>query len=352
MHPRIISCPCALWSEPKRLAFALEGSDEEYLLPMIPWLFPGDQKVSYTRSEHYQGGKQKKTMQENKRRAALADFLRSRRARLTPEQAGLPTGPHRRATGLRREDVAFLAGISVTWYTWLEQGRTITASADLVERLSQALQLSADERDHLFLLAGHPLATDQLTPALQLPLRLQSLLDALDPCPAHIRNHRWDVLAWNKAEVFLVTDWEALPVPERNAARNYLMNPAIQQRQKNWEQGVRETAAHLRMDYARHMNDSAFLELIERLRQNDAFEHWWSDQEVLQERGGPLELRHPLVGQLALERLTVVVEQEPFLTLRVLLPFPGTDGREKLERIIQSNFQAPPKSYPFGRQKQ
>lgn len=276
-------------------------------------------------------------MPDNKQRAALADFLRTRRARLTPEQVGLPAWPHRRAVGLRREEVAFLAGISVTWYTWLEQGRAITASEDLVERLSQVLQLNADERRHLFTLAGHPLPKGVTTLVAQLPSRFQWLLDALDPCLAHLRNHRWDVLAWNRAESFLITDWAALPVLERNAAWNYFNNPRRQQEHVNWEQGARETVAHMRMDYARHMSDPAFTALIERLRKNATFERWWSDQEILQERGGPLELYHPRVGQLAFERLTVVVEQEPLLTLRVLLPFPGTDGREKLARIIDMN---------------
>lgn len=275
-------------------------------------------------------------MDEKERRAALADFLRTRRARLGPAEMGLPLWGQRRTPGLRREEVAMLTGIGVTWYTWLEQGRDVKASEELLERLGKVLRLSTDERRHLFILAGYPPPRDLPEPRESLQPQLQALLDALDPCPAHIRNQRWDILGWNEADVSLFTDWGSLPVAERNGALNYFHNSQMRRLVTNWETGARETVAHLRMDYARSQDDPAFAELIQRLQQNETFAQWWPQYEVLQDDTEPQELSHPLVGTFILDRLIVTVRQDPLLILRALLPIAGTDGKEKL-RILRQN---------------
>lgn len=274
-------------------------------------------------------------MDEKERRTALADFLRTRRARLSPAELGLPLWGQRRTPGLRREEVAMLTGIGVTWYTWLEQGRDVKASEELLERLGKALRLSTDERQHLFILAGYSAPMDIPEPRESLQPQFQALLDALDPCPAHIRNQRWDILAWNEADASLFTDWGSLPVAERNGALNYFTNPRMQKLVTNWETGTRETVAHLRMDYARSQDDPAFAELIKRLQQNETFARWWPHYEVLQDDTGPQELSHPLVGAFQLDRLIVTVRQDPLLILRALLPIAGTDGKEKLNILLQ-----------------
>src|SRR6187551_490679 len=131
------------------------------------------------------------------RRAELAAFLRSRRERITPGDAGLPPGPRRRTPGLRREEVAQLAGVGVTWYTWLEQGRRINASEQVVEAIARTLKLDAAERDHLFRLAE--IASTGKGPSSVLPDEIQPILDVFDPLPANVTSARFDILAWNTA---------------------------------------------------------------------------------------------------------------------------------------------------------
>ncbi len=258
-------------------------------------------------------------MSNTERRAALADFLRTRRARLSPEELGLPVWGRRRTPGLRREEVAALAGMGITWYTWLEQGRAITVSVELLERLSQILRLNADERQHLFTLVGQLLPAQTAQPDFYVRPVLQALLDALDPCPAHIRNSRWDVLAWNSAES-LVTDWESLPLAARNALLNHFCNPRMRQILPKWEEDGKAMIALFRLEYARYAHVAAFQELVERLQESSReFSQWWSAHEVQSQRLEPMEFEHPAIGQIVLDRLTVIVQQEPLLVMRVLL---------------------------------
>lgn len=264
------------------------------------------------------------------RKTALAAFLRTRRARVTPADVGLPPGERRRTPGLRREEVALLAGIGTTWYTWLEQGRDVRMSVDLLERLCQILRLSADERVHLFTLAGHPLPQETPQPEVLIRREVRSLLDALDPCPAYIRNHRWDVLAWNRAEL-LFTDWEKFAPSERNVMFNHFLNPTKRQILVNWKNGARETVAHFRMDYARNFDDPIFAERVKQLQQrSQEFARWWAHYEVEQDGPSLEEIHHPDLGVLRLDRLTIEVGQDPPLFMRILLPVSGTDGRERL----------------------
>jgi len=149
------------------------------------------------------------------RRAELAAFLRSRRDRLAPEAVGLPPAPRRRTPGLRREEVAQLAGVGITWYTWLEQGRPINASAEVFDALARALLLDRHERAHLFALAGYAdRGGDQVPDAV--PPAVRAVLDGLDPVPARVVNARWDVLGYNRAEAAVMGDYALRPPEERN----------------------------------------------------------------------------------------------------------------------------------------
>ena len=264
-------------------------------------------------------------MSNTERRDALADFLRTRRARLSPEELGLPVWGRRRTPGLLREEVAALAGIGITWYTWLEQGRAITVSVELLERLSQILRLNADERQHLFTLAGQSLPVQEAQPDFYVRPVLQSLLNALDPCPAHIRNSRWDVLAWNSAEA-LVTDWEELPGTKRNALLNHFSNPRMRQILPQWKEDGKMMIALFRLEYARYAHIAAFQELVEQLQGSSIeFRQWWLEHEVQSQRLEPMEFEHPERGQIVLDRLTVIVQQEPLLVMRTLLPPSAAD---------------------------
>src|SRR6266567_878699 len=148
------------------------------------------------------------------RRAELGSFLRSRRERITPEDVGLPPGLRRRTAGLRREEVAQLAGVGVTWYTWLEQGRPINASAQVLEAVARTLRLDESERSHLFTLAGVPDTTSRVAEICEPAVR--ELVEALDPYPAFVVSPRYDILAWNRAEASLKGDYSSLPDRYRN----------------------------------------------------------------------------------------------------------------------------------------
>src|SRR5947207_4761410 len=155
-------------------------------------------------------------MAEQVSRQELSQFLKTRRARLAPADVGLPTGNARRIAGLRREEVAVLAGVGLTWYTWLEQGREIQVSTPFLDNLARALRLSEAERAHLFALAQHrapPMAPRPFPPeALK---KVQAILDAIDS-PAYARNNRFDVLAWNGANTRMFGDFASMPEKERN----------------------------------------------------------------------------------------------------------------------------------------
>ena len=267
------------------------------------------------------------------RHTDLANFLRTRRARLSPVQAGLPMRARRRTPGLRREEVAELIGVSATWYTWLEQGRDIMVSVEVIENLARVLQLSPDERIHLFRLARRsaPAASPQWPEAVS--PAFHDLLRALEPHPAHIRDHRWDVLAWNRAEA-LVADWAALPPAERNVVWYHFAHPRLRQLMVDWENEASTLLALFRMESTRYRDDPWLHSLIERLLQVSAeFRQWWPQHDVRQEKEQPIAFQPPGVGRLVLQPVSAVFMADPRLTLRVLLPAPSTDRAATLNRL-------------------
>lgn len=200
---------------------------------------------------------------QRERRDALAGFLRARRERLTPAQVGLPPGFRRRTPGLRREEVAQLADVGTTWYTWLEQGRDVRPSAVVLDALADALRLDRDERSYLFALAGRLLPAAPVTaPVAHVSPALQTVLDSLDPNPAFVRGWRWDVYAWNRAACAVFADFAALPAGERNIVRLLFTDPQARERWEDWEGIARATLALFRADHGRHADDPAFAALI------------------------------------------------------------------------------------------
>ena len=215
-------------------------------------------------------------------RRQLIDFLKGCRARLTPGQVGLPDTNRRRTPGLRREDVAALAGVSVTWYTWLEQGRDIQVSADVLERISSTLRMSADEREYLFALVQHrpapprPARTETVNPA------IKRLLDALG-VPACVFTARGDVFAWNQLAVKVVRDYGALPPERRNLLRILLVEDDAYRRDPElYEATARRLLAKFRIDYSQAPGDPAFEELIAELSASSPiFDRLWALAEVV-----------------------------------------------------------------------
>lgn len=255
----------------------------------------------------------------------LGPFLKDRRARLDPAAFGIPL-TRRRTPGLRREEVAQRAHVSVTWYTWLEQGRGGAPSADVLDRIARALMLTDVEREHLYLLGlGRPpearaQQTDSVTP------RLQHVLDALAFTPAMIRTHTWDVLAWNRAAAAVLTDYSAVPPGQRNILRLIFCDPRVRAAQADWEGVARFVVGAFRADTVRAGaadEISAFVEELSRLSPD--FRRMWQEHDV-QSHGEYLKrLRHPVAGWLTLECSTFSVDGRADLAMAVYHPATDED---------------------------
>ena len=178
-------------------------------------------------------------------RAELAEFLRAHREALTPEVVKLPRGRGRRTPGLRREEVALLAGVSVTWYTWLEQGRRINASTDVLRAIGRALRLDDAGQDHLVSLA-HPINGPTIAPPDEVPSALRRLIDGFDPAPAYVLGPHWEFAAWNTAEARLYPRIERLEAPRRNLIWSLFGDPAVRDLVVDWDIHARQVLAEFR----------------------------------------------------------------------------------------------------------
>ena len=270
------------------------------------------------------------------RRAELADFLRNRRGELKPEDVGLPGGGRRRTPGLRREEVAQLAGVGTTWYTWLEQGRDVRASLSVLEALSEALQLTPAERSHLVLLGrGEEIAIVQ-APKETLPPTLTRLVENLGDSPAYILGSRWDYLAWNRAAVLVLGDPAELPEGWRNVLWHTFTNSERRKLFSDWNRGARNAVARFRADYTRHVGEPHFEELIEALKKaSPEFRDWWERHEVAQSGVGRKLLRHPKLGKLAFEHAVFKLEEAPEQRLVLYTPLPIDDTAAKLRNLLR-----------------
>ena len=258
---------------------------------------------------------------------ALGRYLKERRARLDPAALGLPLA-RRRTPGLRREEVAQRAHVSPTWYTWLEQGRGGAPSAEVLERLVGALQLSDVEREHLFLLAQNRPPEVRWQPAEGVPLRLQRVLDAMPQCPAMIRTATWDVLAWNRACAAVLHDYATMPADRRNILRHLFANPAARGRMPNWDRDARYVVAAFRADAARAGATAVVQALVEELSAvNPEFAVMWAELDVRSHYGDiAKQIDHPRVGRIKLEYTGLAVEGRPELTLIVYHPATEVDA--------------------------
>ncbi|HEV2374030.1 MAG TPA: helix-turn-helix transcriptional regulator [Streptosporangiaceae bacterium] len=238
--------------------------------------------------------------ERNMRRHELAGFLRSRRERITPEDVGLPPAPRRRTPGLRREEVATLAGVGVTWYTWLEQGRDINASPQVLDAVARTLLLDPHEREHLFRLADLPDGNGH-SDCQAVPPTVQVLLDKLDPYPAVARNARFDILAFNDAYESLVGPLAGRPFEERNTLWLMFTNPQCREGTLDWEVSVRRMVAEYRAAMAEHVAEPAWKCLVSRLTKASVeFAELWQRHEVAQPENLTKRYLHPQAGLLRL----------------------------------------------------
>lgn len=272
------------------------------------------------------------------RRRQLAEFLRSRRARIAPETVGFARGARRRAAGLRREEVAELAGVGITWYTWLEQGRDIHASDDVIAAIARALRLDGDETEHLFSLARplrRPIAAAE-EPG-EVPVRYQVLLDALDPHPAHIRDRRYDLLAWNRSFA-AATGFDELPPDDRNLLWLLFTQETARELLADWAEVAEIAVALFRYESAAYLADPYVVELVAKLREvSPEFREWWSLYDVYSAIGSRTEWNHPTVGSLQFERCALALDGSDINAhqprLHVLVPVPGTGTERRVASL-------------------
>ena len=271
-----------------------------------------------------------------RRRAELADFLRRRRESITPEEVGLPDGGRRRTPGLRREEVAILAGVGTTWYTWLEQGRDVRASLEVLEAISRALRLTPAERTHLILLGRGEDPPPCNSPAERVSLTLRRLINNLGPNPAYLLGRRWDYLAWNQAASALFGDFDSVPRAARNHVWLTFMDPTRREMFTDWERTYPLMVAKFRADSARHLGDPEFEQLIHALRQSSPeFCRAWKRHEVSRGGEGRKEIHHPEEGLLVFEMATFNPAESPDQRLVLYTPLPDHDTPSKLARLME-----------------
>ena len=241
----------------------------------------------------------------------LAELLRARRAGLLPADVGLPAGARRRTPGLRREEVAQLAGISTTYYTFLEQGRDVHPSRQVLDALATALALGPVDRAHLHALA-ETAATPVAAGAERVAPAVAALVDRLDPDPTYVSGRCWDVLHANRAARLLWADWPAVPAADRNILWWTLADPAAREVLVPWEREARAQLARFRAAAARHPGDAGFAHLVERLHQvSPQVRRWWPRHEVAPLASGTKSLRHPALGVVAFRHVVLQVADHP-----------------------------------------
>ncbi len=261
-------------------------------------------------------------------RAQLSEFLKSCRGRLSPQAMGLPPGGRRRTPGLRREDVAALAGLSATWYTWLEQGRDVRASDRVLESLSRTLRLSAEERDYLFSLAQNRPAPLQAARIEELPDSVRRTLDALN-VPAEVITPRWDVIYWNDMVRRCFRDYGAMEPDRRNLIRILMTSPEYQEDPEEFASMARRITAKLRVDYSQAAGDPSFDALIEEMSEaSPTFRELWRSPEIRTRSEGVHLLRHPQLGGITFEHTSYVVEGVPSLRVVIFAPHDAESARK------------------------
>lgn len=262
-------------------------------------------------------------------RKELAEFLRARRESIRPEQVGLPSGRGRRTPGLRREEVAMLAGVSITWYTWLEQGRRINASNDVLLAIGRALRLDDAGQEHLISLTEPGTAVME-APA-EAPTALVRLLDALMPAPAYVLGPHWEFVAWNTAQARLYPRIGELDPPRRNLLWVLFADASTRELIVDWDIHARQALAEFRSATSSVRHDAAMGELIELLTaESTEFAAWWPEHDV---SGFETRLRrftHPAAGELTFEYQQLSPVEWPALRIVAQLPVPGDDSAERL----------------------
>lgn len=267
-------------------------------------------------------------------REELRRFLKAARARITPADVGLPAGERRRTRGLRREEIASLAGMSVTWYTWFEQGRDVQLSAPMLEKLAATLRLNNEEREFLFALAQHRPAPLKATIDKELGPGLQHLLDSIG-IPALVIALDWTVIGWNALYSYVFRDYGTLPPEERNLFKILLLNPAYQPDEDAYRAMAKRLIARFKWDFSRALDDGSFKAMIDELHvSSPIFDEFWQTSEVVAHFEGTHTADVDDLGRLAFHHTSYAVEQSPSQRLVLFAP-DGPESSAKLEIVRQ-----------------
>ncbi len=272
------------------------------------------------------------------RRREFGAFLRSRREKLTPTSVGLAEGFRRRTPGLRREEVALLAGVGTTWYTWLEQGRDVHPSVEVLSALADALKLDPAERRHLFILNNRPPPETAVIGPERVEEPLRRMLKSLTGQPAYVLGRRWDVLAWNRAAEVLFGDYGRLQGDERNIMHMVFANKAHRRLLVDWGKLAPASLAMFRADSARHAGDPDFERLISALMNaSPEFRNWWLKYDVLRPFTGYKRIKHPVGGRMTFEYTSLVISDQPDMKLIVYTPLDENRTAIKLQDLLQAS---------------
>ena len=279
-------------------------------------------------------------MLSEQRRREIAQFLRVRRGRLQPEDVGLPRGRRRRTPGLRREEVASLAGVSTEWYKWLEQARDVRASADVLRRIAVALCLEPGQAQVLLRLSGYGLdeETGVRGGTTEVARHLQALIDQLTYCPAWVMGARFDFLAWNRATTVITGDPAAWQGLERNGVYQLFLGDKMRRTLVDWEVHAKGIIDTLRAKHVEAFDDPWFMELIDLLlARSPEFARWWNDRDIKAYQDGEKHYDHPDVGRLSFVYTVLEVADQRFseLSLVTYVPMEGTDTAEKMRRLVE-----------------
>lgn len=272
---------------------------------------------------------------EERRYKEMSDFLKTRRARISPSQAGLSTTTRRRTPGLRREEVAQLAGIGLTWYTWLEQGRPIQVSAQVIESLSRVLLLNRQERLHLYLLANQPIPADIPVYLGTVSPALQNVLDSLILCPSLVTDQRWNVIAWNKAACSIFGDFTRMNARERNIVWAMFTDNKYKQLLVNWDQYAKRLLGRFRATCGQYIEDSWLVQFIYDLKVHSSeFNLWWPLHDIESSSEKYKQFNHPIAGILDFEVSSFDVSDPSGLKLIVHTPLSETDTSAKMKSLL------------------
>jgi transcriptional regulator with XRE-family HTH domain len=272
------------------------------------------------------------------RQQELASFLRSRRERISPEQAGLPLTGRRRTPGLRREEVAHLAGMGVTWYTWLEQGRNIKVSEQVLAAIARTLRLDPYERAHLYALAGHP-APPRERDSAAIPSALLVMMRQLEPIPAALINARFDLLAYNRTYERLVGGVDDLPFEDRNWLVLMFTSPRWRTTMLDWEDAATRLVGRFRSGMAEHAAESGWKGLVRRLRQESAeFARLWEQHEVRGPENFTKRFLHPEAGLLTLDYTQLSFGERSAIKLATYTPVDDESWSKVM--LLQESIQA------------